>query len=85
VLNNVDVAVETDPQRIRDALYRQACGPVRWVELVEAIHARGLRHVLECGPGQVLARMVKRIEHAAVETAAVFDPASLAAARELLS
>jgi hypothetical protein len=54
VVNNIDVAAETDPDRIRDALYRQAFGPVRWVEVVQALHARGLRHIFECGPGKVL-------------------------------
>jgi [acyl-carrier-protein] S-malonyltransferase len=47
--------------RIRDALYRQAFGPVRWVECIRAIKARGVATVVECGPGKVLAGMVKRI------------------------
>lgn len=76
VVNNIDVAVETDPERIRDALYRQAFGPVRWVECVQAIAARGITHVVECGPGKVLSGMNKRIDPALV-SAAVFDPASL--------
>ena len=77
------MAVETDPARIRDALYRQAFGPVRWVECVQAIQARGINHVLECGPGKVLAGMNKRIDGTIV-SASVFDPASLAEARSLL-
>ena len=77
LINNIDVAVETDPARIRDALYRQAFGPVRWVQTVQAIKARGLEHLVECGPGKVLAGMVKRIEPA-MTALAVFDPASLA-------
>lgn len=85
VVNNIDVAVETDPGRIRDALYRQAFGPVRWVELVEAMHARGLRHIFECGPGRVLSKMIKRIEHAEAESVTVLDPASLAEAKEMLA
>ncbi len=85
VVNNIDVAVESDPSRIRDALYRQAYGPVRWVELVAAMHARGLRHVFECGPGRVLSKMVKRIEHLGLESVTVLDPASLAEAKELLA
>ncbi len=85
VLNNIDVATETDPERIRDALYRQAYGPVRWVELVEALHARGLRHIFECGPGRVLSKMIKRIEHAEAESVTVLDPASLAEARGMLA
>src|SRR5574343_543580 len=77
VLNNIDVAVETDADRIRDALYRQAFGPVRWVESVRALKARGIANVVECGPGKVLAGMVKRIE-ADLTGLALFDPASLA-------
>ena len=76
VLNNIDVTVETDAERIRDALYRQAFGPVRWVECVQALKARGLETVVECGPGKVLAGMVKRID-AGLTGVALFDPASL--------
>ena len=84
VVNNIDVAVETDPERIRDALYRQAFGPVRWVECVQAIAARGITHVVECGPGKVLSGMNKRIDPA-LTSAAVFDPASLADAKAQLA
>ncbi|MDT7834514.1 ACP S-malonyltransferase [Aquabacterium sp. OR-4] len=84
VVNNIDVAVVADAQAIRDALYRQAFGPVRWVEVVQALRARGLTHILECGPGKVLAGMVKRIDGEAVATT-VFDPASLAEAKTLLA
>ena len=83
VVNNIDVAVETDADRIRDALYRQAFGPVRWVECVLALQARGLTHLVECGPGKVLAGMVKRID-ANLVGAALFDPASLEDAKGLL-
>jgi [acyl-carrier-protein] S-malonyltransferase len=83
VINNIDVAVETDPDRIRDALYRQAFGPVRWVECVQAIKARGLTNLVECGPGKVLAGMVKRID-AELMGAALLDPASLADVKTLL-
>lgn len=76
LVNNIDVAVETDPDRIRDALYRQAFGPVRWVECVQAIKARGLTTLVECGPGKVLAGMVKRIDPE-LTGLALFDPASL--------
>jgi len=84
VINNIDVAVQADPDAIRDALYRQAFGPVRWVETVQAIRARGILHVIECGPGKVLAGMVKRIE-ADATGAPLFDPASLAEAKGMLS
>src|SRR5688572_1858966 len=83
VVNNIDVRVETEPAAIRDALYRQAFGPVRWVEVVQALRRRGVVHIVECGPGKALAGMVKRIDETAV-AANVFDPASLAATRELL-
>lgn len=84
VINNVDVAIETDPAAIRDALYRQAFGPVRWVETVQAMRARGVTHIIECGPGKVLAGMVKRIDPDAI-SASVLDPASLADVRGLLA
>ena len=84
LVNNIDVAVQTDATAIRDALYRQAFGPVRWVETVQAIRARGVTHLFECGPGKVLAGMVKRIDADAV-SGAVFDHATLADARALLT
>lgn len=84
VINNIDVAEAASPDAIRDALYRQAFGPVRWVETVQALKARGLTHVIECGPGKVLAGMVKRIE-ADLVTGTVFDSASLAEVKGLLA
>lgn len=84
VINNIDVALEVDADRIRDALYRQAFGPVRWVECVAAIKARGITHVVECGPGKVLAGLVRRID-AELVGAAVHDPATLAEVRGLLA
>ena len=84
VLNNVDVAVETDSVRICDALYRQAFGPVRWVECVQAIKARGVTVLVECGPGKVLAGMTKRID-AELNGVALYDPASLAEVKGLLT
>ncbi|OQW89741.1 MAG: [acyl-carrier-protein] S-malonyltransferase [Rhodoferax ferrireducens] len=77
VINNIDVAVEHDPNRIRDALVRQAFGPVRWVECVQALQARGLATLVECGPGKVLAGMTKRIA-ADMRGLPLFDVASLA-------
>ena len=84
VINNIEVAVETDPDRIRAALYAQAFGPVRWVECVQAIKARGITTIVECGPGKVLTGMVKRID-ADLTGVAMFDPASLAQTREMLT
>jgi [acyl-carrier-protein] S-malonyltransferase len=84
VINNVDVQVQRDPDAIRDALYRQAFGPVRWVETIQAMRARGVQAIIECGPGKVLSGMVKRIDPE-LRTTTVFDPASLAQAQELLA
>ena len=84
IINNIDVAVEVDADRIRAALVAQAFGPVRWVECVQAIKARGLTHVVECGPGKVLAGMVKRIDSELTGTS-LFDPASLAEVKEMLA
>lgn len=83
VINNIDVAIESDPERIRDALVRQAFGPVRWVECVQAIKARGVSTVVECGPGKVLAGMVKRID-AEMTGLPLFDPASLSGVKGAL-
>ncbi len=83
LINNVDVAVEVQADRIRDALYRQAFGPVRWVECVQAIKARGINLLVECGPGKVLAGMVKRID-AELTGLPLFDPASLAEVKGFL-
>ena len=84
VINNIPVAVVDDVQDIRDALYRQAFGPVRWVEVVQAIAARGITHIVEAGPGKVLAGMSKRIAPDLV-SAALYDPATLAEVKELLA
>ena len=84
VVNTVDVSIETSAERIRSALYRQAFGAVRWVECVQAIKARGLTTLVECGPGKVLAGMVKRIDPQ-LTGAPLFDPDSLVAVKELLA
>jgi [acyl-carrier-protein] S-malonyltransferase len=76
VINNVDVAVVNEPAKIKDALVRQAAGPVRWVESVQAMAAQGVTHAIECGPGKVLAGLTKRIDGNLIG-ASVFDPASL--------
>lgn len=84
LINNIDVAVQTDPHAIRDALYRQSFGAVRWVETIQAMRARGVAFIVECGPGKVLAGMVKRIDAEATGLP-MFDPASLNEAKGLLS
>ncbi|OIN91230.1 MAG: [acyl-carrier-protein] S-malonyltransferase [Comamonadaceae bacterium CG1_02_60_18] len=76
VVNNIDVQVEQAPERMRDALYRQAFGPVRWVECVLALQTRGLSTLVECGPGKVLAGLTRRIAPD-LQGLALFDPASL--------
>lgn len=77
LINNIDVAVEVDADRMRDALYRQAFGPVRWVECVQVIKAHGISTIVECGPGKVLAGMVKRIDPE-LTGLPLFDPTTLA-------
>ena len=84
LVNNIDVAVESDPGRIRDALYRQAFGPVRWVECVRQIKAMGLGTVVECGPGKVLAGLTKRID-AELTGLAMYDPATLVEVKTLVN
>lgn len=83
VVNNIDVVVETAAERIRDALVRQACGPVRWVECVAALKARGIDTLVECGPGKVLAGTVKRIDPT-LTGLSLLDPASLTNVKEAL-
>ncbi len=76
VLNNVDVAVEHEPERIKQALVRQAASPVRWVETIERMAEQGVTHIVECGPGKVLAGMTRRIAPG-VKSFAAADRASL--------
>ena len=84
VINNIDVAVAQDADAIRDALYRQAFGPVRWVECVQALKARGATHLVECGPGKVLAGLARRIDPALVG-APLYDLNTLQEVKELLA
>jgi [acyl-carrier-protein] S-malonyltransferase len=76
LINNVDVAIVTDPALIKDALVRQAASPVRWVETIQAVHASGIRNVIECGPGKVLAGLTKRI-NAELIGDAIYDQVTL--------
>ena len=84
IINNIDVAQESDPLRIRDALYRQSFGPVRWVETVQRMQELGVSHVVECGPGKVLTGMVKRISPE-LQSQALYDPVTLAETRVFLT
>ncbi len=84
VINNFEVAIEGGPDRIRAALYNQAFSAVRWVESVRMMKARGVMNIVECGPGKVLAALVKRIDPE-LTGAPLFDPASMAAVKEMLA
>jgi [acyl-carrier-protein] S-malonyltransferase len=83
VINNVDVAIETDPAKIKDALVRQVASSVRWVETVQKMGTMGITHIVDCGPGKVLAGMVKRID-SSISSLAIVDQASLDATLEAL-
>ncbi len=83
VINNIDVASPSELEALRDALFRQAFGPVRWVEVVADLRARGAGHIFECGPGKVLAGLNRRID-AAIVTTTVLDATTLAEAKGLL-
>ena len=76
VVNNVDAAIVNDPGQIKDALARQASSPVRWVEVIQAIASAGVTHVVECGPGKVLAGLTRRIENS-LESLALADASSI--------
>jgi len=79
VINNVDVAEQKDVAEIRDALVRQLYSPVRWVETVQSLTGAGVTHLYECGPGKVLAGLIKRIDRAlpvmALDNASAFEAA----------
>lgn len=83
LINNVDVAIVEDVEGIKDALVRQAASPVRWVETIQKMAGEGVTHVVECGPGKVLAGLTKRINGNLVGEA-VFDQASMDKVLELL-
>jgi [acyl-carrier-protein] S-malonyltransferase len=76
VVNNVDVKTESDPAAIKDALVRQAYSPVRWVEIIRRMVGEDATHIVECGPGKVLAGMTRRISPQ-VRSMALADRASL--------
>jgi [acyl-carrier-protein] S-malonyltransferase len=76
VINNVDVREESEPDRIRDALARQAAGPVRWTQIIQAMSERGITHVVECGPGKVLSGLTRRIVPG-LASLSVSDPVTL--------
>ncbi|MHA7840712.1 MAG: ACP S-malonyltransferase [Gammaproteobacteria bacterium] len=75
VVNNVDVAVVTEPALIKDALVRQLANPVRWVEVIEYLLSKHVTHFIECGPGKVLQGLNRRISQA-IENGGLQDVAS---------
>lgn len=83
LINNVDVAVVSDPASIKDALVRQAASPVRWVETVQSMAAHGVTHLIESGPGKVLTGLTKRIDPS-LAGEAIVEPASFQKIMELL-
>ena len=62
VINNVDVKVEGDPEKIKAALVKQLYSPVRWVEIIQFMRAQDVSTIVECGPGKVLTGLIKRID-----------------------
>lgn len=76
LINNVDVAILSNPEEIKDALVRQVASSVRWVETIEKMAGMGVTHVVECGPGKVLAGLSKRID-SSLTGDAIVDQASL--------
>ena len=76
LINNVDVEIESDPARIKDALVRQASSPVRWVEIIKRMIDSGATHIVECGPGRILAGLTKRIDPK-VQSLSLADRAAL--------
>jgi [acyl-carrier-protein] S-malonyltransferase len=84
LVNNIDVAMESSPDSIRNALSRQAAGPVRWIESVQAMAAAGIEAVIESGPGSVLTGLIKRIDPA-LQACALSDANALEAALKLYS
>ena len=84
VINNVDVKVESDPAAIKDALVRQASAPVRWMETIQRMVEQGATHIVECGPGKVLAALTRRI-HPEVQSFSLADRASLEQALQAIT
>ncbi|MCM1281283.1 MAG: ACP S-malonyltransferase [Alistipes senegalensis] len=83
LINNVDVAILNEPEAIKDALVRQVASSVRWVETVRKMASMGITHVVECGPGKVLAGLCRRIDNS-ITGEAIVDQASLEKVLETL-
>ncbi|MEE2982054.1 MAG: ACP S-malonyltransferase [Pseudomonadota bacterium] len=76
VTHNVDVATHSEPEKIKDALVRQLYSPVRWIETIEDFAHGGIFHVFECGPGNVLTSLIKRIDRS-LDSVALSDSESI--------
>lgn len=76
VINNVDVQSYEEPEQIKDALVRQLCNPVRWVDTINKMDELGVDTIIECGPGKVLFGLTKRINRK-FNNHSVFSPESL--------
>jgi len=61
IIHNVDVSEHRDLVSLRQALIKQLYQPVRWVETIQLMAARGITSIFECGPGKVLSGLNKRI------------------------
>jgi [acyl-carrier-protein] S-malonyltransferase len=83
VINNIDVTAQSEPEQIRDALCRQAAGPVHWAQIVRKMGDAGVTHLVEFGPGKVLARLTRRIDER-IQALAVADAAGMREAIHLL-
>lgn len=76
VVHNVDAAVAASPEEIRRKLVSQLDSPVRWRDCVLAMQASGVDRLVECGPGNVLAGLARRIDRA-LGVAGVGTPAAM--------
>ncbi len=79
VVQNVDAKLRSNPNEIKQSLLQQLHQPVRWVETIEYLGAKGVGRIIECGPGKVLTGLIKRIDRS-LKVHAVFDKDSLDAA-----
>jgi [acyl-carrier-protein] S-malonyltransferase len=84
VLHNADVAVHADADAIKDALVRQLYSPVRWVETVRTLADQGVTAAVECGPGKVLAGLMKRIDER-IQPLALVDAASFSDIKNIIN
>jgi [acyl-carrier-protein] S-malonyltransferase len=84
VVQNVDARVHTDPDEIRDNLVAQMCGAVLWTDTVLALKGMDVVHMIECGPGKVLAGLAKRIDRS-ITTHNILSVDAIASVKEALS